>query len=119
MAGWLKRLLKINCLTDLRFTHMYTLSVSDTQLHRHTLKFLLSYHIVSYHILCHIISSSEKDAHILFPCRHTNIHTTFAYQQILGEEVKTCGYCRGEIVDHGPLSDWLAERAQGLLLEKL
>ena len=48
----------------------------------------------------------QQDAHILLPCRHTNIHSMCAYQQIVGQELETCGTCRAHIDDHLPLSFW-------------
>ena len=62
---------------------------------------------------------SEKEAHILFPCRHTNIHSMCAYQQIIGAETNTCGTCRSNIEEHKPLSDWLQKRAQIAIREAL
>ena len=62
---------------------------------------------------------SEKDAHILFPCRHTNIHSMCAYQQIIGAESNTCGTCRTHIASHEPLTDWLERRAQIAIREAL
>ena len=62
---------------------------------------------------------SEKEAHILFPCRHTNIHSVCAYQQIIGAESNTCGTCRSNIEEHEPLSVWLERRAQIAIREAL
>ena len=63
-------------------------------------------------VICLTGIRSEKDAHILFPCRHTNIHSICAYQQILGAGNNTCGTCRANIEDHEPLSAWLERRAE-------
>ena len=63
-------------------------------------------------VICLTGIRSEKDAHILFPCRHTNIHSICAYQQIIGAANTTCGTCRTNIEDHEPLSAWLEKRAE-------